>query len=62
MKWWKAEEGTLVEGTKLEYCGYKLSMLREYMDKGKINTEYYQNQWMHYVEQIVKEMMRDEQR
>ena len=54
MRYWKTEDGALVEGTKLEYYAYKLQCLKNKRDE--LNEEYYCREISEYLEKIKKEM------
>lgn len=54
MRYWKLKDGTLVEGTKLEYYCYKLQCLKD--RENELNKKYYRNKVLEYLERIRKEM------
>lgn len=54
MRYWKLKDGTLVDGTKLEYYAYKLQCLKD--NKDNVNEEFYCNKVSEYLERIKKEM------
>lgn len=55
MRYWKLKEGTLAEGTKLEYYFYKLQELKEHRDN--FNDEYYFNKCYWFLSQITEEVL-----
>lgn len=55
MRYWKLKEGTLAEGTKLEYYCYKLQELREH--KNNLNEDYYFNTCYNFLSKITEEVL-----
>lgn len=55
MRYWNLKDGTLKQGTKLEYYCFKLQQLKE--RKEELNEEFYRNKISEYLEKIKKELM-----
>jgi hypothetical protein len=54
MRYWKLKEGTLAEGTKLEYYCYKLQELKDHKDE--LSDKYYCDKISDFLDRIKKEM------